>query len=44
MLASQGGFIKRDAYVIDVCAAPGGKSINAALMADIGHVSSKRYK
>ena len=41
MLASQGGFIKRDAYVIDVCAAPGGKSINAALMADIGHVSSR---
>lgn len=41
MIASQGGFIKRDAYVIDVCAAPGGKSINAALMADIGHVSSR---
>ena len=27
--------------VLDVCAAPGGKSINAALMADIGHVSSR---
>ena len=33
--------VKEGDQVLDVCAAPGGKSINAALMADIGHVSSR---
>ena len=33
--------VKAGDQVLDVCAAPGGKSINAALMADIGHVSSR---
>ena len=41
MLASQGDVIKRKDYCLDVCAAPGGKSLNAALIAADGLVESR---
>lgn len=41
MLAGEGGIIKETDYIIDVCAAPGGKSINAALKAVRGHVEAR---
>lgn len=41
MFASEGNIIKRDSYVIDVCAAPGGKSMNAALKAIDGYVEAR---
>lgn len=41
MLAGEGGLIKQKDYIIDVCAAPGGKSINAALKAPDGHVEAR---
>ena len=41
MLASEGNIIKKDAYIIDVCAAPGGKSMNAALKAIDGYVEAR---
>lgn len=41
MLAGEGNIIKTDDYIIDVCAAPGGKSINAALKATEGKVDSR---
>ena len=40
MMAGEGGLIKKDAKILDLCAAPGGKSINAALIASQGHVTS----
>lgn len=41
MLASEGNGIKKDSYIIDVCAAPGGKSMNAALKAVDGYVEAR---
>ena len=41
MFAGEGNIIKRDSYVIDVCAAPGGKSMNAALKAIDGYVEAR---
>ncbi len=41
MLAGEGNIIKSDDYIIDVCAAPGGKSINAALKAPNGKVEAR---
>ena len=41
MLASQGDVIKTKDYCLDVCAAPGGKSLNAALIAADGMVESR---
>lgn len=41
MLAGEGGIIKETDFIIDVCAAPGGKSINAALKAVRGHVEAR---
>ena len=41
MLAGEGGIIQERDTVIDVCAAPGGKSINAALKAVHGHVEAR---
>ncbi len=41
MLAGEGNIIKRDSYIIDVCAAPGGKSMNAALKAINGYVEAR---
>ena len=41
MLAGEGGIIKENDYIIDVCAAPGGKSINAALKAVDGYVEAR---
>lgn len=41
MLASEGNHIKKDSYIIDVCAAPGGKSMNAALKAVDGYVEAR---
>lgn len=41
MLAGEGNIIKPDDYIIDVCAAPGGKSINAALKATEGKVEAR---
>ena len=41
MLAGEGNIIRPDDYIIDVCAAPGGKSINAALKAHKGRVEAR---
>lgn len=41
MLAGEGGIIGENDYIIDVCAAPGGKSINAALKAVNGYVEAR---
>lgn len=41
MLAGEGDIIKPSDYIIDVCAAPGGKSINAALKASSGKVEAR---
>lgn len=41
MLAGEGNIIKSNDYIIDVCAAPGGKSINAALKAPEGKVEAR---
>ncbi len=41
MMAAEGDIIKPDDYIVDVCAAPGGKSINAALKATKGVVDSR---
>lgn len=41
MLAGEGNIIKPDDYIIDVCAAPGGKSINAAFRAPEGKVEAR---
>ena len=41
MLAGEGNIIKETDDIIDVCAAPGGKSINAALKAVRGHVEAR---
>lgn len=41
MMAGEGGLIKPADYVIDVCAAPGGKAVNAALKAVKGHVEAR---
>ncbi len=41
MLAGEAACLKGDEYVIDVCASPGGKTINAALKLDTGSVSSR---
>jgi len=41
MLAGEGNIITDNSYVVDVCAAPGGKSINAALKAVHGHVDAR---
>ena len=41
VMAGEGDIIKPDDYVIDVCAAPGGKSINAALKAYKGTVDAR---
>lgn len=41
MLAGEGDIIKPGDYIIDVCAAPGGKSINAALKATEGRVEAR---
>lgn len=41
MIAGEGNIIKETDEIIDVCAAPGGKSINAALKAFKGHVEAR---
>ncbi len=41
MLAGEAACLKGDEYVIDVCASPGGKTINASLKLDTGSVSSR---
>lgn len=41
VMAGEGDIIKTNDYVVDVCAAPGGKSINAALKAYEGTVDAR---
>lgn len=41
MMAGEGNLIKSADYIVDVCAAPGGKTINAALKATEGTVDAR---